>query len=192
MASGRDPVLADDTGHHDPAVLTQRGPGKVNGVSGVSKVSALPQGRVDEVLEQVGLLTAADARIHGAAGVEPVRGRDRQEPVVNVVGEAERGEVLSQMGHRALCPLPAAANVPAAAVLIQALGHDLGGRPQPHGLQPLAKGRVGCPARTLQARDLTVAELLHHRHPDCSPPDFRPLTTRWHHLQHPPDRQAPR
>ena len=47
-----------------------------------------------EVVDQIGLLTAADAEVHGAAGVEPVDGRDGQEPVVDVVGETEGGEAL--------------------------------------------------------------------------------------------------
>ena len=50
--------------------------------------------RVDEVVDQIGLLTAADAEVHGAAGVEPVDGRDGQEPVVDVVGETEGDEAL--------------------------------------------------------------------------------------------------
>ena len=91
MASRRDPVLADDAGHHHPAVLAQGGPGSAGGGG---EVSPLPQGRVDEVVDQIGLLTAADAEVHGAAGVEPVDGRDGQEPVVDVVGETEGGEAL--------------------------------------------------------------------------------------------------
>ena len=91
MASRRDPVLADDTGDHHPAVLSQRAPARTGGAG---EVGPLPQSRVDEVLGQIGLLTAADAKVHGPTGVEPVAGRDRQEPVVDVVGEAERGEVL--------------------------------------------------------------------------------------------------
>ena len=53
MASGRDPVLADDAGQYRPAVPAQCEPVEV------SEVGPLPQGGVDEVLNQVRLLAAA-------------------------------------------------------------------------------------------------------------------------------------